>query len=98
MKKIKLEYEFDSGTDYEYIKYDGTQFVYELDEEDAKYDILKSEIKKLELDINPFDLIDLFDDMCLWENIFDEDTIEWLKDKYKYEAMSWFKDGGINNG
>lgn len=92
---MKFNYIFDCGTDYEYRRYDGTEFVYELDDEDAKYLILKSEIKKLELDINPYDLIDLFDSMYLWDYIFDEDTIEWLKGMYKWEAMSWFKDNHL---
>jgi hypothetical protein len=89
---IKLKYEFDSDYDDKYRKYDGEDFVYKIDEEDAKYDILKPEIKKLELDWNIYDLIDLFNNMCLWDVIFDEDTIEWLKDKYESDAMAWFKE------
>ena len=89
---IELKYTFDCEYDYEYRKYDGTEFVYKIDEEDAKYDILKAEIKKLELDWNTYDLIDLFDNMCLWDVIFDEDTMEWLKEKYESEAMEWFKE------
>ena len=89
---IKLKYEFDSDYDDRYRKYDGEEFVYKIDEEDVKYDILKPEIKKLELDWNIYDLIDIFDNMCLWDVIFDEDTIEWLKDKYESDAMTWFKE------
>lgn len=93
IKYIELEYTFDCGCDYDYREFDGTDFVYKIDEDDAKYDILKPEIKKLELDVNPFDLIDLFDNMYLWEYIFDdEDTIEWLKEKYESDAMAWFKE------
>ena len=93
---MKLNYIFDCDTDYEYRKYDGTEFVYELDDEDAKYDILKSEIKKIEtFDGNIYDVIELFDNMCLWDTVFDEDTIEWLKDKYEYEAMEWFKENHL---
>ena len=47
---IELNYTFDCETDYEYRQYDGTDFIYKIDIEDAKYDILKPEIKKLELD------------------------------------------------
>ena len=91
IKYIELEYTFDCGTDYEYRQYDGTDFVYKIDEEDAKYDILKAELKKIEtFDGNIFDVIELFDNMYLWDTVIDEDTIEWLKDKYKYEAMAWF--------
>ena len=86
---MKLKYEFDCGADYEYIDYEGTEFIYEVDDDDIKYDIVKSEIKKLEMDINPFDLIDIFNDMLLWDNLIDEDEI---KSEYKNAAMSWFKD------
>ena len=90
---IELYYTFDCGTDYEYRQYDGTDFVYKIDIEDAKYDILKAEIKKIEtFDGNIYDVIDLFDNMFLWDTVIDEDAIEWLKDKYKWEAMEWFKD------
>ncbi len=79
---MKLEYCF-NDVDYTYI----------LDDEDAKYDILKDEIKKLELDWNTYDLIELFDNMCLWDNILEnEDTIEWLKDKYRSEARAQYED------
>lgn len=90
---MKFNYIFDCGADYDYREFDGTDFIYKIDEEDAKYDILKSEIKKLNLDWNTYDLIELFDEMYLWEYIFDDkDTIEWLKDKYKWQAMEWFKE------
>lgn len=89
---IKLKYTFDCGTDSTYRDYDYTDFVYKIDEEDAKYDILKDEIKKLGIDWNTYDLIELFDNMCLWEHIFNEDTIEWLKEKYESDAMDWFKE------
>lgn len=90
---IKLKYIYDCGTDYEYRKYDGTEFIYKIDEEDAKYDIIKSETKKIEgFDGNVFDIIEIFNNMCLWDTVIDEDAIEWLKDKYEYEAMDWFKD------
>lgn len=89
---IELNYTFDCETDYEYRRYDGTNFIYKIDIEDAKYDILRPEIEKLNLDVNTFDLIDLFDNMYLWDVLIDDDCIEWLKDKYKWEAMEWFKD------
>ena len=90
--EIKLKYTFDCGCDYEYRKYDGTDFVYKIDIEDAKYDILTPEIEKMGNFCSVFDLIELFDNMCLWENIFDEDCNEWLKEKYESEAMEWFKE------
>lgn len=90
---IDLKYTFDCGTDYAYREYDYTDFIYKIDEEDAKYDIIKYEIKRLEQDWNPYDIIELFDNMYLWEHIWDdEDTIEWLKDKYESDAMAWFKE------
>lgn len=92
IKYIELEYTFDCDTDYEYREYDGIEFVYKIDEEDAKYAIAKSEIKKLELDVNPFDLIEIFDDMLLWDTLINDDTIEWLKGENRYEAMEWFKE------
>ena len=72
--------------------FNGVDYTYILDDEYAKYDILKPEIKKLELDWNTYDLIELFDNMCLWDHIFNEDTIEWLKDKYKWEAREKFEE------
>jgi hypothetical protein len=86
---LKLKYEFDCGCDYEYRDFDGEEFIYEVDIEDIKYDIIKSEIKKLELDINTFDVIEILDSLLLWDNLIDEDEA-WYD--YKREAMAWFKD------
>ena len=84
---IELQYEFDCGLNFEYRQFDGEKFVYKIDIEDVKYDIVKSEIKKLELDINPYDLIDIFDDMCLWDGLIDLDEIKY---DYENDAMAWF--------
>ena len=90
---IELKYTFDCGCDYEYRDYDYVDFIYKIDEEDAKYDILKLEVERMGNFCSVHDLIELFDNMCLWENILDdEDTIEWLTDKYEDEAMEWFKE------
>lgn len=86
-KYIKIEYEFDCGLNFEYRKFDGEKFVYKIDIEDVKYDIIKSEIKKLELDLNTYDVIDIFDDMLLWNGLINEEEI---KNRYKADAMEWF--------
>lgn len=91
-KTLKLIYEFNcglNGIDYEYRQYDGELFIYEKDIEDIKYDIIKSEIKKLELELNPYDVIDIFDDMLLWDDLID---IEEIKQEYKNDAMQWFRE------
>lgn len=90
--KLAIKYEFEcclNGVDYEYIKYDGQEFIYEIDVEDIKYDIVKSEIKKLELELNPYDVIDIFNDMLLWDGLID---IEEIREEYKHDAMQWFRE------
>lgn len=103
---VKLGYVFDSDfgkeSDFlenEWDRYDGDDFVYELDKEDAKRTIVKIYLKNSKLDLDIEDVVELLDEMDYngdidWNKIIDRSS-DWLKDYYLKEAMDWFME---NNG
>lgn len=98
-KTIVLDYEFDSWYDEDYEEYDGEEFEYEVDIDEAKEFIVESYIDLVsgnKKNIVEFVKIlnELHDEELIeWENIFDKDeNQEYLKDHFEKEAMEWFID------
>lgn len=89
---LELHYDFDSEyIDDRYRKYDGTPFIYKIDEENAKYDIVYDEVKREEMEINVLDVVAIMDNLYCWDELLnDENIIDWLKEQYINEAMHWF--------
>lgn len=72
--------------------FEGIEFIFELDNEDAKWEVVNRATKKLEMDINRLDVVDILDELDVWETIFDTNTINWLTNKYKDEARNKFEE------
>ena len=96
-KEIKLDYVFDS--DYApndlYDDYDGDDFDFEIDIDEAKEVIVDSYIKVIDAkDIKNNYFIELLDELeyeelINWDSIIKKNN-DVLKDHFKKEAMEWF--------
>lgn len=96
-KTIVLDYEFDSWYDEDYEEYDGDEFEYEIDIDEAKEIIVESYIDLVSGDKkNIVEFVKILnelhdEELIEWENIFDKDeNQEYLKDHFKKDAMEWF--------
>ena len=91
---MKITFEFDSDyVDDKYSCYNGIEFVYEIDDEDIKYDLVACECKREEIEINKLDVITIMDNLYCWDSILEnEDTIDFIREKYMSEAMNWYAD------
>jgi hypothetical protein len=95
---MKLYYEFDSDyVEDKYYVYDGREFEYEIDDQDAKDFI--AECYKNELDetwsgfntiLSLLDQLD-YEDWLNWGDLFEHFRDE-LTDKYIGDAMQWYAD------
>lgn len=95
---MKLYYEFDSDyVEDKYYVYDGREFEYEIDDQDAKDFIAELYKSEIDTDWSGFmvilDLLDQLDNESWinWYELFEHFRDE-LTDKYIGDAMQWYAD------
>lgn len=96
-KKYKLYYAFNCRytTKSEYFKYDGDEFPYSIDYDEAKNVIMENYVDIIKVDrSNIEDFIKLVEELdgeelITWEKIF-EINKDVLEEYFEHEAMEWF--------
>ena len=95
--KIKLYYRFDSRwtVKSEYFKYDGDEFCFPIDIDEAKNAIMENYVDIINVNrSNIEDFIKLIEELdgeelISWEKIF-ESNKDVLEEYFEHEAMEWF--------
>lgn len=95
--KIKLYYRFDSRCTVksEYFKYDGDEFCFPIDIDEAKNVIMENYVDIINVNrSNIEDFIKLIEELdgeeiISWEKIF-ESNKDFLEEYFEHEAMEWF--------
>lgn len=98
MEKIKIWYEFDSDyAEEKYAKFEGREFEYEIELEDAKDTLIWDYLKRSgndHISTTPIiEVINMMDNEGIinWMSIiYDEDNMCILEEYYKYDAMKKF--------
>lgn len=92
----EIDYVFDSDyvVEEKFEKYDGREFTYELGIDEVKYFFAEDYIKRLQLDADEYDIVNLLDEMEYngefdWVKVLKKDY-ENIKEHYKREAMEWY--------